>query len=487
VKDWLSTVTSRMLDIYTKSNLYKVLPTLYGDIGTFATGALFIEDDPEDIIRLFSIPIGSFWIATDHRGKPNVFFREFSMTVRQLVDRFGRSDDGSDEIDWSKFSQQIKDLWDTGMKEVWVDVCHCVKPNPKYNRRNPLAKFKKYVSVYYEKGSHGSGQAQAFAAGGNGPDEHRLLSESGYDYFPVLAPRWETTGEDAYGTDCPGMTSLGDIKALQLMQKRKSQAVEKMVNPPMTGPSNLRNTKTSILPGDLTVADSRGNGDGFRPAHEVNPRVQELLLDIQDHQQRIRRAFFEDLFLMLAQSDRRQVTAREIDERHEEKLLALGPVLEQLNQDLLDPLIDITYMIMERYGMIPPPPEELQGVHLKIEYISIMAQAQKLVGIGTIERFMSFAVSLAGVVPEVMDKVDLDQSLDVYADYTSLPAGIVRSDDKVAQIRDERAESIAKQAQAERLTALSGTAKQLSETKLGQGSALDSIADAASANALAEA
>ena len=50
----------------------------------------------------------------------------------------------------------------------------------------------------------------------------------------------------------------------------------------------------------------------------------------------------------MAFSDRRQITAREIEERHEEKLLMLGPVLERLNDELLRPLIDRTFNIMVR-------------------------------------------------------------------------------------------------------------------------------------------
>jgi len=182
---------------------------------------------------------------------------------------------------------------------------------------------------------------------------------------------------------------------------------------------------------------------------------------------------------MLAQTDRRQITAREIEERHEEKLLALGPVLEQLNQDLLDPLIDNTFDIMLNAGMIPPAPKELGGENLKVEYISIMAQAQKLVGIGAVERFAGFVGQAAAVDPRVLDKVNGDQLIDVYSDLVSLPTGIVRTDDEVAELRNQREQAIAQQQQAEQAALQARTAKDLSQSKIESDNGLGMLVDQA--------
>jgi hypothetical protein len=181
---------------------------------------------------------------------------------------------------------------------------------------------------------------------------------------------------------------------------------------------------------------------------------------------------------MLAQSDRRQITAREIDERHEEKLLALGPVLEQLNQDSNDPLIDIAFDIHMRQGLIPPPPEEVQGSDLKVEYISMMAQAQKLVGIGGVERFAGFVMQAAQVDPSVLQKVNADQMIDVYADMTSVPPSIVRTDEQVSEMRQAQAAQQAKQQQMMMVKEASAAAKNLSQADLSGDNALSRMAGA---------
>lgn len=483
IKLWLYEVGNIMSTVYLRSNLYNVLPIIYGDMGTFGTACMFVEEDFDgDVMRFYPFAIGEYMISNNDKLKVDCFVREFQMTVRQIVKKFGEFDQDGKIKSWDNFSLNIHNLWDQGQREAWIDVVHVVKENTEYNPRKLESKYKKYVSCYYERGSDGSSQDTTF--------QDRLLRESGYDYYPILAPRWEVNGEDAYGTNSPGMIALGDVKQLQLGERRMMQAIEKMVNPPMVAPTSMRQSKTSILPGDITYADTRDGQGGFRPAHEVNPRVQELAFKQQEVQKRIQRAYFEDLFLMLASSNRREITAREIEERHEEKLLALGPVLEQLNQDLLDPLIDITFQICLRQNLFPPPPKELEGVNLKVEYISVMAQAQKLVGIAGLERFAGFAQGVMAADPtgQVLDKVDLDQMLDVYADAVSIAPNIVRSDEAVAEMRAQRQKSQAQQQRMQQLQEGAKAAKDFAAagTDPSAPNALTRMIETANANKLVE-
>jgi hypothetical protein len=463
VKEWLHLVTQRMSTVFLKSNLYNTLPIVYGDLGVFGTAAMYVEEDFDDVIRTSSFPIGSYMISKDYRGKINLFIREFRMTVRQLVEQFG-SKLPNGTIDWSNFSQTVKNQWLNGNTEMWIDVIHVISPNEDYDPHKLHSKYKKFSSCYYEKGTQSNGKGYLTAA-----DQDVFLSEKGYDFFPILAPRWEITGEDTYGTECPGMIALGDIKALQMGEKRSAQAIEKMVNPPMIAPTALKNQKASILPGDITYVDIREANSGFRPVHEVNPRIIELEQKQEQIRSRVRRAFYEDLFLMLSTSDRRDFTAREIEERHEEKLLALGPVLEQLNQDLLDPLVDVTFDIMLRQGLVPTPPQEIQGMPLRVEYLSVMAQAQKLVGIAGIERFAGFAGQVAQMAPEILQKIDTDQIIETYADMTSIPPAIIRSDEQTQALRAQAQKQAQAQQATEMLSSGSQAAKNLSQAKLDDG------------------
>ncbi len=462
VKQYLHDVNLRMTAAFLKSNYYNVKPIVYGDLGVFATGAYSMEEDMESIIRCQSFAVGSYMIAKDHRGMVNTFMRDFRMTVRQLVEKFGRYDERSGKPMWEVFSPAVRTAWDNSTYETWIDVVHCIKPNDDYNPKGFAAKFKRFDSCYYES-SDSSGA------------EERYLRESGYDYFPILVPRWEVTGEDVFGTECPGMIATGDAKQLQHGERQIARAIDKMINPPMVAPTHMKTQKSSVLPGDITYADIREGMHGFRPVHEVDPRVTELENKQSQIRSRIEKAFYTDLFLMLAESDRRQITAREIDERKEEKLLALGPVLEQLNDDDNDPAIDILYNNMNLQRKLPPPPEELQGVQMKVEYVSIMAQAQKLVGLNGQERFLGFYGQVLALDPSARHKVNTDQMIDDYADGCGMSPKVVRSDEDAQASRGQEAQAAAAQQKMEAISQGAGAAKDLSQADTSGENALTGL------------
>jgi hypothetical protein len=347
VKVWLEVVQRRMNEVFNKSNLYQSLPVMYASLGTFGTAAMAVLEDDQDVIRTMPFPIGSYYLANSPRGSVDTSFRQFSMTVRQLVQEFGLDN----------VSTSVKGMWDNGTYETWIEVNHCITPNINRDSGKMDSKNKPFRSVYFETGG----------------DSDKLLRESGFDEFPILAPRWEVNGEDVYASSCPGMLALGQVKALQVEQKRKAQLIDKATNPPMVAPTSLKNQRVSLLPGDVTYLDVLSGQDGFKPAYLVNPNTADLLADIQDTRQTINSAYFVDLFMMLQNINTRSMPVEAVIEMKEEKLLMLGPVLERLNDEALNPLIDRVFSIMARKNMLPPPPDVMQGMPLRIEYISVMA------------------------------------------------------------------------------------------------------------------
>ena len=462
VKEWLHLVTERMQIVLADSNIYNTLPIAYGDIGLFGTAAMSILDDEEDLCRCYAYPLGSYALGLNKRNLVTTFAREYELSVRQVVEEFG-VEPGYRDIQWRNISSQVKSQWDRGNYEAPVEVCWLVMPNPDADESKLEARYLPFTSCHYEKGENREG---------------RFLRESGYRSFPILAPRWEVTGEDTYGTDCPGMTALGDVKGLQIMQREKGKAIRKMVDPPLVGAPELKAQKTSLLPGDITYV--REPDKSLRAVHEVGLNLQHLTQDIGQVQYRIQRAFYEDLFLMLAQSDQiregsQPLTAREVQERHEEKLLALGPVLERTGDELLDPSIDRMYFLMDQAGMIPEAPPELDGVKLKVEYISVLAQAQKLVGVTGQDRFIGSLLPLLEVYPEIRHKVKVFRLVDNYAEMLGVDPNIVRTDEEAQQLVDEERAAAAKQAEAEQAQLLARATKDAATAPMGTDSALDRV------------
>ncbi len=464
VKQWLHVVTQRMQTVFSQSNLYNSLPIVYGDLGTFGTGAMSIIEDSRDLFRATAFPIGSYVLAQDERGRVNTFIREYQLTVRQIIEKFGGPDGQpaivGQPIDWSNISFNVKSLWEQGTYETGIDILWVVAPNREADPSRIGSKYMPFTSCYFERGSERG-------------DKGKILRESGFRSFPIMAPRWDITGEDSYGTEYPGDIALGDVKQLQSMERKKGQAISKMVDPPLVGPTALRTQKTSLLPGDITYVDQREGMGGLRAIHEMGLNVEHLVLDLNNVQYRIQRAYYEDLFLMLVQSDPQRgtqpVTAREIEERHEEKLLALGPVLERTNDELLDPLIDRAFEMGQEEQLWPEPPEELDGVSLKVEYVSIMAQAQKLVGVVGQDRFLQTMLPLMEPFPEVRRKVKIFQIVDNYAEMLGIdPRAIVDTEEADAAVEADAKQAALAQGAVTMKDAAAG-AKQLAEIPIGQG------------------
>lgn len=457
VKLWLEVVQRRMNEVFNKSNIYQSLPLLYASLGNYSTGAMAVLEDDSDIIRTMMFPIGSYYMANSARGSVDTCFRKFSMTVRQLVMEFGLNN----------VSDSVKGMWDSGNYESWIEVIHAVYPNIDRDTAKLNSKNKPVKSVYYEVGG----------------DSDKLLRESGFDEFPIMAPRWEVNGEDVYGSSCPGMIALGQVKALQLEQKRKSQLIDKATNPPMVGPSSLRNQRVSLLPGDITYIDQVTGQDGFKPAYLVNPNTADLLADIQDTRQIINSAYFVDLFMMLQNINTRSMPVEAVIEMKEEKLLMLGPVLERLNDECLNPLIDRTFSIMARKNHLPPPPDVLQGMPLRIEYISVMAQAQKSIGLSSLSSTVGFIGQLAQAKPEALDKLNVDQAIDAFAEMSGVSPTVIVPQEQVEQVREQRAQQQQQQQMVAMGMAAAQGAKTLSEAQTADPSVLTALSNAAGAPA----
>lgn len=444
---WLDDVRDRMMGVFHKSNFYNSLHSVYTELGTFGTAPMMIDRDFETVIRCRSFTFGEYVLANNARLEVDTFGRHIRMSARNLVGLFGEEVlptavvRAASERPFSRFS-----------------VYHIIEPNEEKYPLHPLERKKPYVSVYWM------------------PDAPRdgILQAKGYSEFPIMAPRWDTLGPHVYGMG-PGWEALPDAKQLMVLEMDKLTGIEKAYDPPLQAPPDLAEQGVRTMPGGVTFVNPNASGVGIRPLYEVRPDLSGLREAIANVAESIRQTFYADLFLMLSMSDRREMTAREVAERHEEKLLMLGPVLERLDTELLNNAIKRTFNLMLEAELIPPPPEELQGQELKVEYVSLLAQSQKLVGTVTLEQFVTFVGGMAQVKPEVLDKVDFDQLVDEYADMLGVPASVVVSDEMVSKLRQARAQQVAAQTMMASAQQGADTAQKLSSAKTGDGNLLDQV------------
>ncbi len=473
VKDWLYIVEQIMRDVMLRSNFYDRAKAMYGTFGCYGTAAIALLEDEQSIVRAYDFPMGTFKLATDDTLRVNSCYRDTNLTAEQMIGKFAK---GDMKVAKELLPNAVIQAYEKGNYDQMFAMIQIIEPNRQFKIGSELSKHKRYASVWFDPAK----------------DKEGIYAVNGYDDFIVMAPRWDVLGEEVYGYGC-GEVALGDSKQGQLMEKRKLQGIDKNVHPPMVADASMRNQRTSNLPGSTTYVSGLITGKpGYMPAYQVNPYINELREESTNVFDRVDVGFFKNLFLMVSEfADQPNITATQINTLREEKLLMLGPVLERLNDEFLDPAINRIFNLCYKAGLLPPAPKELQGQPLQIEYISVLAQAQKAMGIGNIERFVGFVNNMAqsqiaaGQKPTAMMKLDVLQTIDEYADGVAAPPTIVRTDEEVEAMMAEDA------AQEQQMQAMqmaqqgAETAKTLSETDTGGDNALSQMSRAMQVSGMA--
>lgn len=432
VKVWLDDVSQLARDVLARSNFYTALPKLYHTRHLFGVGAMIVEPDDEDVVRFYVRSIGTYAIGVDYRGRCDAFWYCFPLTASQMRDKYGEDN----------LPQRVKDALKNGGDAVF-QVESLIERNPDAKAGATALHLRPWRQTYWLQG---------------GADEgYGCLDENGFYLMPVLAPRWWVDGSDVYGSS-PALDALGDIRQLQFNEGSKALTTDLITRPPLGLPDSLRSRNASLAPGARTFLTPDQVGIKAEPLYVVDVRAkQELRLDNEEVAQRVQEAFFADLFRMLAFLDDKERTAYEISARKEEGVTQLGPSLETLSDELLDPGMELVFDEMSRRGMIPPPPPELDGKPLKVEYTSILAQAQKAIGSGTIERVIGFvgqAAQFTGDPSILTDNIDMDATIEAFHDAQGAPARMLRSDDAKAAIRQARQKQMQMQQMAEMMPAM---------------------------------
>jgi hypothetical protein len=333
-------------------------------------------------------------------------------------------------------SPQVSRAYDNGDINTIVPCTHVIERNEdgRGNRLSPVAK--PWRSIKWEEGQS---------------DKKILLSEKGFDSQPFTAPRWETVGNQVYCETSPGFDALPDMREAQLTARTKARAKDNLTKPALVAPAGLARTGVTLDPGTISYIDNY-TGDVVKPILQTDPRTLEFLRLDQDWiKRRVDELFYADLFMAITDMEGVQPrNEQELFFRNEEKLTQLGPVVDRVNIEKLEVDIDRAFTILKSLGMLPPTPKELQGKPLEIEFVSVLAQAQKAAINSAIERAARFVGFLAGIFPDAALKFDAEQAVDEFAATSGTSPRIIRSDEMVAELKAQMqaAEQRAAMAQA---------------------------------------
>lgn len=421
VKTWCAQVEKILRDIFNSSNLYRILPSVYKQIGVFGISVVALKPDSSSVLRCYLLPVGSYRMSKDERGVVDTIARVYMETAKNLYNTFGE-ENVSDAVLQAINSNRYEELF---------EVVHFVEANREYKSGSIWAKDKKYISVYYERNSKDS----------------KFLSVGGFDKFPYAVFEAEVNGEDVYPSDCPGINALPDVKQLMSMVIDEAKAVKKIISPTYKGPASLKNKKMIDAPAAFIEEDE--NGRGISPIYEVNPRILEVDSIIEKLKKSIKDIFYNDLFAMILNTAEHTRTATEVNELKEEKMVLLSPLLEQIHNGL-NQIISWVFSECMENGILPEAPELINGKHMEIEFVSTLAQAQKAVKISAMERFTTFTINLAQTLDKSLSmKLNAAKIIDDYADYANISPEQLISNTELERLKQVQQEEEARAEQIE--------------------------------------
>jgi hypothetical protein len=412
--EWLQDSEEKMYLAFNRSNFQQEIFELYHDLCCFGTATMFVESDDNDIIRFSTRHIKESYIAENSRGIVDCIYRRFKITAKAAADKFGLEN----------LSKALQTLYKNSMFDE-IELCHVVKPRDVYNPKKLDKKNMAFVSTYFEM------------------ETDHIISHGGFREFPYIVVRWLKSSNEVYGRS-PAQNSLPDAKVLNKIVEIQLEAAAKILNPPLLIPDDSAILPVRTAPGSLNYYRS-GSRDKIEAMQTgANPA---LGFNLEEARRKsIGKAFHIDQLLMQEANSNRAVTATEVQQKQDERLKMLGPVVGRIQSEMLNPLIVRVFNIMLRGNHFVPAPEILANQEIEIEYISNLALAQKGTQLSGIMRGMEIFSSLSQSMP-VTDFISENGLVKELINILGLPAKMINSDAEVQEIRANRQEQQAQQAE----------------------------------------
>ena len=436
VKDWLEQCESELLAMFNRSNFYKETNPAVKDSTCIGHGVLHIDEDIENSrIRYTHFPVNELYLDVNSYGEVDTCFRWYADTLRNIVDFFGE-ENVSEEM-----RREVKE------PSHWNDtheILMCVYPRTKYNPKFKDAKNMPYACVYLDIGGR------------------YILKESGYKEFPFAVFEWERYSGFAYSSS-PAQDAMPDIKALNIIKKSSLQIAQTSAEPPMMASQEMHDIDLS--PRGITYLPTKDSRlEPVRTGENYPITLQELA----NYEQAVKDWFYVDYFLAL-QERNQQMTATEVMELQGEKAATLSTFIVSLNE-FLSTIIQRTFNILMRAQMLPPPPAALlkQQAIIKIDFTGPLAQNQKKYHqMGGTVQALSAVGPIIQMFPNAGDFLDGDELMKSTMEGMGMPQNIIREDDDVRKIREERIKAQQEAAAQQQQMAMAQTLMQ-NANKMGE-------------------
>lgn len=406
---WLEEVTERMTAFFARPQV-RFAPTLHElflDLGAFGTAAMLIDEIPGRGVRFLPCHLAELYLAEDAFGRVDTVYRRFSLTARQLAQRFGVE----------ALSGRVAGALDKEPEKP-VEIVHAVFPREERAPGRRDGRNKPFASIHVEA------------------EMRHVLSEAGFDELPYVTPRWSKVPGEIYGRS-PAWTVLPDIKMVNAMSKTVIKAAQKVVDPPLLVADDGVILPVRTVPGGLNFGGVDAQGRQLVQPLRNDARI-DIGLDMMEQRREAIRAAF---FLSILQTPESPVkTATQVLQESDERTRMMGPMVGRMQHELLGPMIARVYGLLHRAGELPPAPEEVGAGPIEVEYVSPVVRAQRAGEVLGVARTVELLAPFAQAEPGLLDLFDADALARHVAEVNGVPAKVIRGAREVAAQRAGRAE-----------------------------------------------
>lgn len=423
VQSYLEDVAAEVHYTLNRSNFYDQMFSSYKSSGVYGTSCLIEEEDIEDGARFYSLPIKQVFLVEDGRGRVAEYFIEFEYTASQAASRWGED----------KLSTEMK-------KEL----------NPE-NRQEKKHQFLLHIANRSRRDIKKTDKKNMpIAASWIDVEGKRIIEDGGYNEFPAMCHRFDKRPFIPWGFS-PAMKSLPFARILNAIAKTNLRAMMKHTDPPIAVPNSAFIMPFNANPRAVNYYNKKNMDSKDIFAFGNFGDVNTGMTSIEYYSQKVKALMFNDVFLAF-DNITKQMNNPEVMERINEKMSMLGPAVGRYIAEMFNPIVIRTIGILYRAGKLPNPPDELiEDPTYEIDCISQLAQSQRRSELNSLTTGLTLVGQMATMMPESLDKISADKTVDNVWSILGAPVKVLRSDDEVAEIRNQRNTAQA-QAQAMAMT-----------------------------------
>jgi len=453
VKKWLAKLTEKVLSLIATSNFPAEYYQAMLDAGVNGNGVLFGGfADGGLFFRTYRVKEMCYSFTA--QGKLDAVYREFKYTPRQAMAEFP---DMPGEL---RVVQEYKKDPLSSEKFSFLHVVYRRPDGERKKKRKDAANLA-YASVYIEM------------------EKETVVKESGYATMPYAVLRFYRTDTD-YGIG-PGVASLPDLRLLSSMSADFLSALEMAICPPAFV-SGQQDASISMKPGAVNYLGSSDAKVTFPPGAANLPAAS---AEMQTKRSEIDDEFFTSVLYQLAQmaasNSRTPMTAREIEERSDEKVLVLAPVVSRLFAEFLNAVVTRVIDIILEHRLVAAPPAAIvnfgPGLPASVKYMSRLdARINELMMRNTLNAGQAVAQlkSIEAQVPALGDLLNIDKASREIVYALNVPADIIRTEREGTDRAASRAKA---QEQAAKVQAAQAMVKPIDSQKAAEpGSPLEKAA-----------